>query len=72
MTPRFTHIHHRASHLEWWMARCDLCGWIGGGWNNEAAAKRACRDHARGKRHREDASAITRAEFAAARDTPDA
>jgi hypothetical protein len=55
--PRWTSVHVGASFVPC----CDLCGWIGKDRWTEVDANRACRDHARTKRHMEDAQAYSRA-----------
>lgn len=55
--PRWTSIVRGQSFVPC----CDLCGWVGADRWTEADARKACRDYARTKRHREDAEAVSRA-----------
>jgi hypothetical protein len=45
---------------------CDLCGWIGKDRWTMGDARKACHDHARTKRHHEDATWIAREEIKSA------
>lgn len=56
--PRWTQVLTGRGYVP----RCDLCKWTGRGYAQESEARRACRDHARSKRHYEDATAVARAE----------